>query len=83
MIFAKIINDDEGQTVSLPQQTGLSGDEICIHSPGEGTLLMDKDKVDEMFADSIRDIAEGRTFSQQEVDEHMKRRFASFKGEIV
>lgn len=81
MIFAKVINDDEGQTVSFPQQTGLSGDEVYIQSLGEGILLLDKNKVDEMFADSIRDIAEGRTFSQQEVDEHMKKRFASFKGE--
>lgn len=35
-----------------------------------------REEIDEMLSAGLKDIAEGRTFSQEEVDAHMRERFA-------
>lgn len=44
---------------------------------------MTKTEIDDMFSESLQDIAEGRTFSQEEVDAHMRERFAHGRNKAV
>ena len=65
METAKIIENDGGQTVRLPETCRLSVDEVLVRKLGDALLLVPKEKAWETFMNGLRSfpddfLADGR-----------------------